>query len=268
MSAVTEFPRRNGSYGRLVAHLTLSGVSPGIDGWDRLGKVFVYDDKGERFELNRFITSYGRSMDWDVDVSDFRPLLVGKKRLQIECVTYSAGWTASLSFNFYPGPATQYATKVVNLWNGEPEIGNAQKPISNFWKPLTLKRPQDADSVAVRITTTGHGGDPNSKNAAEFMPLERTLSVGGAKYPNLLWKTDVYLNPLRPQGGTWKYDRAGWAPGSIVDPWKTDVSSLVARGQSVPLRYSIAPYVNENAGKGNPPFYAFESQAIFYRKKP
>ena len=73
---------------------------------------------------------------------------------------------------------------------------------------------------------------------------------------------------LRGQTGRFSGDRAGWAPGSIVDPWKTDVSSIVARGQSVPLRYDIAPYVNENAGKGNPPFYAFESEAIFYRKKP
>ncbi len=268
VGAMTEFPKQNMRYGRLIAHLTLGPVTPVIDPWDRLGKVYIYDDKGQRFELIRFISSYGRAMDWDIDVSDFRPLLVGKKRVEIECVTYSAGWTASLSFNFYPGPASEYAYRVVNLWNGEVEIGNSAKPIANFWKPLTLQRPKDADWVVIRITTTGHGGEPNTNNAAEFMPLERTLTVGAQKYPNLLWKTDVYLNPLRPQGGTWKYDRAGWAPGSIVDPWKTDVSSVVARGQSAPLSYDIAPYKNENAGKGNPPFYAFESTAIFYRKKP
>lgn len=266
--AVTSFPKSNGRYGRLIAHLTLSDVSPAIDPWDRVGKVYVYDDKGERFELIRFITSYGRNMDWAVDVSDFRPLLMGKKRVQIECVTYSAGWTASLNFDFYPGPASQYAYRVVNLWNGEVEIGNAQKPVSNFWKPLTVKRPKDADAVAVRIMATGHGSGSNTDNAAEFLPLERTLTVGERAYKNLLWKTDVYLNPLRPQGGTWKYDRAGWAPGSIVDPWTTDVSSIVARGQSVPVNYSIAPYKNESTDRGNPPFYQFESEAIFYRKKP
>ncbi|MDQ2687591.1 MAG: hypothetical protein M3Y28_06965, partial [Armatimonadota bacterium] len=216
INATTDFPRRNGRYGRIIAHLTLSDVSPAIDPWDRIGQVFVYDDKGERFELIRFITSYGRAMDWDIDVSDFRPLLTGKKRLEIECVTYSAGWTASLSFDFSPGPASQYAYRVVNLWNGAVEIGNAKKPVSDFWKPRVLKRPSDADSVVIRIMATGHGGSPNSQNAAEFMPSQRTLTVGAQKYTNLLWKTDNYLNPLRPQGGTWKYDRAGWAPGSIV----------------------------------------------------
>lgn len=264
----TRFPKSNGKYGRIIAHLTLSDVSPSIDPWDRLGKVYVYDDKGERFEIIRFISSYGRNMDWAIDVSDYRPLLMGKKRVQIECVTYSAGWTASLSFDFYPGPASEYAYKVQNLWNGEVEIGNPTKPVTNFWKPLTIKRPKDADRVAIRITTTGHGGEPNTDNAAEFMPLGRTLTIGDTKYENLLWKTDVYLNPLRPQGGTWKYDRAGWAPGSVVDPWKTDVSPVIARGQSAPVNYTIAPYKNENAGKGNPPFYQFESTAIFYRKKP
>ncbi|BCM92530.1 hypothetical protein IAD21_04412 [Abditibacteriota bacterium] len=268
VGSLTELPKRNRRYGRIIAHLTLGPVTPAIDPWDRLGKVYIYDDKGERFELIRFISSYGRAMDWEVDVSDFRPLLMGKKRLEIECVTYSAGWTASLSFDFYPGPASEYAYRVVNLWNGEVEIGNPKKPVSDFWKPRVLQRPKDADSVVIRITTTGHGGEPNTNNAAEFMPLERTLTVGTTKYPNLLWKTDVYLNPLRPQGGTWKYDRAGWAPGSIVDPWKTDVSSVVARGQSVPVNYDIAPYTNENAGKGNPPFYQFEATAIFYRKDP
>ncbi|RYX82242.1 hypothetical protein EON83_20480 [bacterium] len=266
VSAMTEFPKQNRRYGRLIAHLTLGPVTPAIDPWDRLGKVYIYNEKGERFELIRFISSYGRPMDWEVDVSDFRPLLEGKKRLQIECVTYSAGWTASLSFDFYPGPASQYAYKVVNLWNGEVEIGNEKKPIADFWKPRQVMRPRDADAMAIRIMTTGHGGDPNSKNAAEFMPLERTLSVGDQKYTNMLWKTDVYLNPLRPQGGTWKYDRAGWAPGSIVDAWTTDVSSVIKRGQSATVKYDIAPYVNENAGKGNPPFYQFEATAIFYRK--
>src|SRR3712207_7924990 len=53
-----------------------------------------------------------------------------------------------------------------------------------------------------------------------FMPSKRTLTVTGnatqKTWDNILWKTDNYLNPCRPQGGTWKYDRAGWAPGDIV----------------------------------------------------
>lgn len=268
VSAPVTLPRDNGKYGRIVAHLTLSEVTPRIDPWDRLGKVYVYDDKGERFELIRFISSYGRAMDWAVDVSDFRPLLEGKKRFEIESVTYSEGWTASLSFDFYPGPADKYAYKVVNLWNGTVEIGNAKKPTSDFWKPLQLKRPKDAESAVIRVMATGHGSGENTDNAAEFMPLERTLTVGTAVYKNTLWKTDVYLNPLRPQGGTWKYSRAGWAPGSVVDPWVTDVSGDIARGATQRVIYDIAPYVNKTPDNGNPAVYEFEATAVFYRKKP
>jgi hypothetical protein len=268
LSATADFPRTNTKFGRIIAHLTLSEVTPNIDPWDRLGKVYLYDEKGERFELVRFISSYGRAMDWAIDVSDFRPLLTGKKHLVVECLTYSSGWTVSLNFDFYPGPADRYAYKVVNLWNGEVEIGDPQKPTANFWKTLQLHRPKGAGSAAIRITATGHGGDPNSKNAAEFMPSERTLTVGNTQFKNQLWKTDVYLNPLRPQGGTWKYDRAGWAPGSIVAPWITDISQILKPNQTAPITYEIEPYLNENAGKGNPPLYQFESTAIFYHQNP
>jgi len=90
---------------------------------------------------------------------------------------------------------------------------------------------------------------PNTDNAAEFMPARRKVTVNGKAFSNLLWRTDNYLNPCRPQGGTWKYDRAGWGPGALVIPWEIDVSDLVKPCEPVTIDYAPQPYVNENAGK-------------------
>jgi hypothetical protein len=88
--------------------------------------------------------------------------------------------------------------------------------------------------------------------------------VNGEAHPNLLWKTDNYLNPCRPQGGTWKYDRAGWAPGDVVRPWIVDCPGPLA-GATLSLGYALDPYVNENRGQTWDPFHQVTSYLVLYR---
>ena len=75
--------------------------------------------------------------------------------------------------------------------------------------PRDVALPDWAVGARLRAVVTGHGMSPNSGNAAEFMPLGRTLTLDGVAHHDVLWKDDNDLNPCRPQGGTWKYDRAG-----------------------------------------------------------
>ena len=92
------------------------------------------------------------------------------------------------------------------------------------------------------MTTTGHS------QVGEFTPSARTarLRDGGgedaARFENVLWKTDCYLNPNRPQFGTWKYSRAGWAPGDVVRPWWIDLTPHLQPGSEAALRYEPEPY--------------------------
>ena len=79
-----------------------------------------------------------------------------------------------------------------------------------------------------------------------------------------LWRTDVYLNPCRPQGGTWKYDRAGWAPGDVVTPWDIDISELIEPGERLTVTYEPEAYVNEKRGEGRATHWV-EGQLIQYR---
>ena len=99
-----------------------------------------------------------------------------------------------------------------------------------------------AETKAARVftTTTGHS------QVGEFTPSKRALTWDDSetrhRFENVLWKADCYLNPNRPQYGTWKYPRAGWAPGDVVWPWWVDLSDHVAPGQELVLRYEPEPY--------------------------
>ncbi|MBV9864566.1 MAG: hypothetical protein JO316_04400 [Abitibacteriaceae bacterium] len=268
-SRLVNFPTNTDAIGRIVLTLTLSEPPGGYDPWDRKGAVYVYDERGERFEIVRFITPYHQGFTWQVDVTDYRPLLLRQKKVEVWCETYATGWLATVHFDFYPGSIVHggyKAYKVQNLWVGEPEIGNLDKPVTNFFVPKTISRDPDAAVMKLRFTVTGHGMEPNSRNAAEFMPSRRTVTLGNHSWDNLLWKTDNYLNPCRPQGGTWKFDRAGWGPGTIVAPWDIDITSALAPGQTSKLSYTLEPYVNENRGKTYAPTHWVESQVIYYRR--
>jgi hypothetical protein len=261
-----DFPQDTKPYGRIICTLTLAKPDAGYDPWDRRASIYAVDDKGERFEIVRFITPYHRGFTWNVDVTDYRPLLEGKKKIVAACVTYSTGWLASVSFRFYPGRTDRMAYKVMHLWTGDAEIGNPEKPVSTFFTPEHVVRDPSADFVKLRFIVTGHGQAPNTGDAAEFIPLTRTVTVNGHQYTNLLWKTDNYLNACRPQGGTWKYDRAGWGPGTVVSPWDLDITREMPKGKPTEIKYAVGDYVNTSRDPGNPPVHWVESQVIYYRK--
>lgn len=258
------FPADTSRFGRIVCVLRLDQPDTRFDPWDRVAHVYAIADDGERFELLRYVTPYHRGYEWKVDVSDFRPLLQGSRRIRQVCNTQGPGWRVTLRFDFYPGPADRVAYRVVNLWSGKPEIGNPDSPPEDFYQPKTVALDPHTAFAKVRLAVTGHGQGPNTGNAAEFLPIHRTLTVNGESTRNRLWKTDCYLNPCRPQGGTWKFDRAGWAPGDVVRAWEVDASHLLPATE-LNVEYKLDPYVNEARRKGNKPIHATESQVVLYR---
>lgn len=258
------FPANTDRFGRIICTLTLGEPPAGYDPWDRCASVSAYDDTGEKFEIVRFITPYRRGFTWLVDVTDYRPLLTGMKKIEASIGTYGPGWKVSVDFAFHHGRAERLARRVEKLWVGQPEIGNPDKPVTDFYKPVTLAPGSKWRGAKLRIYVTGHGMSPNSGNAAEFMPITRWVTVNGKRHENRLWKTDCYLNPCRPQGGTWKYDRAGWAPGDVVPPWDIDLTAAARAGGPIALKYELEPYINENRGKTTPPTHWTEAQVVWY----
>lgn len=271
-SREVELPSDASRYGRVVAVLRLDKPETKFDPWDRSAHIFIEtpasgDKPAERFELLRYMTPYHRGWEWSMDVTDFRPLLTGTRRIIQTCGTQGEGWVVSLRLDYYEGPPPLGLSprEVRNLWSGSPEIGNPDKPASGFYTTIETPFPAWAVCAKVRMTVTGHGMSPNTNNAAEFMPIGRTLTINGLTQSNRLWKEDNYLNPCRPQGGTWKYDRAGWGPGDIVRPWEFLVGfTPETRPETLSISYALDPYVNTDRGKTWAPFHLTHSVVVLY----
>jgi len=104
----------------------------------------------------------------------------------------------------------------------------------------------------------------NSAALSECMALGRTLVLNGVAYRNELWTTDNDMNPCRPQGGTGKYDRAGWAPGDVVAPWAVEVPGPFGE-EPLTVGYALDPYVNTNRGQSWDPFHQVAAYLVLYR---
>jgi hypothetical protein len=274
------------SVGRVIATLTLGEPEMGYDHWDKKGTIGIAVPRGEgedaeRFEVFRFITPYRRGWTWHMDVTDLLPLFKDQRTFDAHIGTYMKGWLVSFRLDFYAGTPVREPMAVMNLWNGEAEIGNPDNPTENFYLPHEMAVPAGATHARVRSTVTGHGMLPNSNNAGEFMPIWRTLTISSAdsngggdvlsgdfismSERNHLWKTDCYLNPCRPQGGTWKFDRSGWAPGDKVDPWIVDVQPEFVLGDTLRIEYTLDPYLNEGRGETWAPHHWTDAVVVFYK---
>ena len=261
-----QFPAAAANAGRVILTLTLAPTARGLDAWDRFASIRLHHKDGQTYELVRYITPYRRAWEWTIDVSDLTPLFKGDAELEVFCETYGEGWTVSVAFDFYHGMRTDglRPVKVINLWNGNFPIGYAKQPFEKAVTPKTFDVPSKTAAVKIRTLVTGHGMSPNTGNAGEFYALWRRIEVGELQWYDLLWKTDVYLNPVRPQGGTWKFSRAGWAPGSIAEAWTVDITSAVKVGSPVTVGYGLEPFVNKTPNEGFLAAHVIGSQAILF----
>lgn len=265
LSASTLFPASGNRVGRVLCTLTLAPTPQGVDPWDRMAAVSIFDDRGRKFEILRYMTPYRRGYSWTADVTDYLPLLQGQKKMEIWCETWGEGWLVTLDFHFFPGRLERVPYRVETLWSEIVPIGQKDHPVEQILKSRTVPAHSRAVASKLRFIVSGHGMSPNTNNAAEFLPLARTVFVNDQAHENLLWKTDNYLNPCRPQGGTWKYDRAGWGPGALVDPWDVDITNSLRVGKAINVRYTIASYVNETPVSDNPARHWITGQVIYYR---
>lgn len=226
------------------------------DEWDRLGHVWLYHE-GERYELARVLTPFmlwGESYEYLVDVSDFRNMLTGRCELHVDIgVNVGRGYVVDLDFTYYRRPADvdplPEVVGIVNVWGGTANFNNADSVAKTFGT-RTVAVPEGAKSAKLHITVTGHG-------ALEFRPLARTVKIGEVEHTDPLHTKDCYLNPWRPQFGTWKYDRAGWGPGTLGDTWTIDVSTDGLK--ELKLEYTSEEYKAEGWAS-----HVIRSQVVFY----
>jgi hypothetical protein len=263
--ADADLPHSSFAFGRVLMTIEIHDAGDAWDEWDRCGEVSVRAPDGTMRGIVPFITSYRTPCRWTVDVSRFRPWLAGRTRLEVAAGTNfykNRGYRMSVTLEFHHGTPDLAPFRVIPLWHGTARHGTAENRYRDFFLPVEAMVDADAKAAAVFTTVTGHS------QVGEFTPSSRTLVVarGGEGIPpaerrweSRLWREDCYLNPNRPQSGTWKYSRAGWAPGDVVHPWIVDLGDLAAPGAT--LRFAYEPGAYDFGGEKEPPTAAQVAEA-------
>jgi len=212
-------PSFMGAYDSIIGNLIIECPSGGCDPWDRISHVQLQGHDGKWHEIIRYITPYGVACDHQVDLTDFTSLLQGTVKFRFVLGTQGNGFLYSLNLDYQAGPPTYNYSTVDNLWNETyafGDLGNLQP-----CEEIEIDYDENVEAARIKLVSTGHGwGDLNTGNAAEFHHDIHNIWVDGqSTFEQDNW-ADCDPNPdgCQPQSGTWRFDRAGWCPGSIA-PW-------------------------------------------------
>ncbi len=245
-----------GDWQQVLMRVELTCPADGFcDVWDRGASLTLIEDEGDtkkRLELARYMTPYGRGFCFVADVSDLASHLQGKKTIRSFIDTWVGpddphnghGWGVTTSFIYRAGARDPgYASEVIPLWENQGEerlvtIGDSGQPVADALPKRTVAIPADAKKVKLRYIVTGHG-QGGGDNCAEFCQLQYRTSIGDQHLDVVPWRPDCDQNPVSPQGGTWRYARAGWCPGAYSAPHIVDITDKVTPGTDALLTFSV-----------------------------
>lgn len=248
-------PQSVGSYNRIMAHLmvTCPSVAGGCDDWDRLGYIEAKAPNGQWVELIRYITPYGRACNHSLDLTDFASILQGHTEIRMYIETWgTGGWQIDLDLTYEAGAPDYLYSSVQQVWHGTYNFGDPGnlQPVDT----VSITPGTGVEELELRLVTSGHGwGQNNTGNAAEFYHAIHQVRVNDAQsFTQDLW-TDCNPNPdgCQPQAGTWQYDRAGWCPGAIAQPYTYDLTPLMGDAP-LSLVYRFQESYQDNCHANNP----------------
>lgn len=237
VGTVPTMPQYVGAYDSIHAQLWITCPSGGCDPWDRAAWVEVQDPSGNWVQIIRYITAYGNECAHNIDVTEYASLLQGKAPMRVHCGTWTGAWEFSLVLEYFKGTPDYKYTRITDIWDGSYPFGNPAnlQPVDT----VTHRFYTNTQEAKFVLSNTGHGwGDNNSGNAAEFYYANHTVNIGADSYNQYLFN-DCDPNPdgCQPQGGSWRFDRAGWCPGAISHPDKYNMNGNLAADTNVTLSY-------------------------------
>lgn len=261
------FPEGPEQWSQIIMHVSVDCPTTGCDPWDQAGKISLFKS-GQEYELGRFVTPYGKACGpWDIDVTDFKTLLVGKQKLQSFIQVWGpSGWLLTVTFEFVKGTTANPFQTITPLWNtdyliyGDPNIPYT---LPNFNIPIDAH----SSSANLRMTITGHG-QGNTNNAAEFTNQTHHVYVNGSNaFNHNLWKANCGANSCNNQSGTWTLSRAGWCPGQGVTPIENNLTPSILPGSNLNIGYILQTYTNllntgYNGGSHTEPYYRIHSYLV------
>ncbi|MAE09304.1 MAG: hypothetical protein CL661_11160 [Bacteroidetes bacterium] len=210
-----------------------------------------------KYEIMSFVTPYGIYLDlgmegktWAFDVTDYSPILKGKKRMTIERGGQRQE-DMDIKFMYIVGTPPREVIDINQLWR--PDSKGYTSIINNrSFEERDFYFNPNGDVFKLRSVITGHG------QQGEFTPRQHTFNINGGdiEYEWTVW-TECSTIPIYPQGGTWIYDRAGWCPGDPSDLYEYDITEYVGPGQTHSIDYGLV-YAN---GASN---YIVNNQLVTY----
>ncbi len=227
-------PSYIGAYDTIIATLTVSCPTGGCGAWDYQRSVDVRTHEGNWFELIRYITPYGTACSHKINLTDYMSILCGKVSFKVKGL--DNGYVYALSFQFKSGTPPHKYSQVNEVWRSNYDFGNYahQQPVSIF----NYTFPTGTVASKIKLISTGHGGPNNTSNAAEFYDATHHVYFNNVdSFAQHNWTT-CNPNPdnCMPQSGTWQYNRAGWCPGTIAQPFDYNLTPYIS-GNSVAIKY-------------------------------
>ena len=257
---VFNFPTRNDTYQKIILQRTLKCDKKTTRDkypcgeWDYSTNTVVYVNKAdsveEKFELEGFVTPYGKGLDlngdcgfsWFYDVTDYATLLKGK----VDISSGNKQELLDMKFFFIKGTPARNVLEIKNIY----PLGHyIYKDLADddTLKTINLLLREDAAGFKLRARISGHG-HKGPRNCCEWDSKTHTYyDHGQVLYRWNVWK-DCGYNPVYPQGGTWQFDRAGWCPGTPVDTYDFELTNKVMPGDTLEFDYGIE-YYSDNGEK-------------------
>jgi hypothetical protein len=213
---------------------TLSAIAPIIEGY-YLNTVSL-----TTHQIQNYVTPYGIGLNLNgaqgfryvYDVTDYEPILHDT----IEFMAGNQQELIDVKFIYIKGTPPREVLNFQTLALGDYQHADIANDV--VLKAVDVDLNPAASQFVVRTRTTGHwfGG---FQNCAEFCPKNHNIKVNGAQTHQWLnWKKCAN-NPVKSQGGTWVYDRAGWCPGSFADTYDHDITSFVTPGALTSIDYGM-----------------------------
>ena len=250
-------------------YIRLECPSGGCDPWDRFANILVKNsDTNQWYEMARHITPYGvgnsvLDRGLEVDVTDFKSLLVGNVELKTYAETWvSSGWVISIEFDFLAGepdykyyqisPVIQFNNNSLSgvPYGGENGVTELDETKFDLKKSISLGSNIKSAHFRTIISGWGHAtpADSDGRACAEWCFRTHKIKIDNIdKFSHYMGPIGCSSNPITNQGGNWSPDRAGWCPGMVV-PVRIDQFSSDISNSTINFEYYFQPWTNNFVG--------------------